>query len=216
MPAKQKSLDPNIMSQFTGSEHWYRFGIVPDITCTDGAKYVADTAGAYWLLDEIAIAQKYVKQVAAEEFQVWKLTVKPDSSAIPRLRGALEVLSPCRSRRPDRGLNRRPDPRQRGGSLAFSQIGSATVVRQQFFGMIYGLNLDEKFGTSWLETAGPVLRCDHDRIGMASLQCRSWTASVMQRFALSRDDRSERAKTVRSVERRLQTGRHLPAATGVP
>jgi hypothetical protein len=50
---------------------------------------------------------------------------------------AAEVLSPCRSRRPDRGLNRRPDPRQRDGSLAFSQIGSATVVRHQFFGMIY-------------------------------------------------------------------------------
>jgi NAD(P)-dependent dehydrogenase (short-subunit alcohol dehydrogenase family) len=37
----------------------------------------------------------------------------------------------------DRGLNRGPDPRQRDGSLAFSQLGSATVVRQQFFGMIY-------------------------------------------------------------------------------
>jgi len=79
--SKEKSLDPNIMSQFTGSEHWYRFGIVPNITCTDGAKYVADTAGAYWLLDEIAIAQKYVKEVAAEEFQVWKLAVNDDRSA---------------------------------------------------------------------------------------------------------------------------------------
>jgi hypothetical protein len=69
------------MSQFTGSEHWYRFGIVPDITCTDGAKYVADAAGTYWFLDEIAIAQKYVKEVAAEEFQVWKLIVKDDDSA---------------------------------------------------------------------------------------------------------------------------------------
>jgi hypothetical protein len=78
---KEKSLDPEIMSQFTGSEHWYRFGIVPDITCTDGAKYVADTAGAYWLLDEIALAQKYVKKVAAQEFQVWKLTVKDNDSA---------------------------------------------------------------------------------------------------------------------------------------
>jgi hypothetical protein len=78
---RKKSLDPDIMSQFTGSEHWYRFGIVPDITCTDGAKYVADTAGAYWLLDEIALAQKYVKEVAAQEFQVWKLTVKNDDSA---------------------------------------------------------------------------------------------------------------------------------------
>jgi hypothetical protein len=79
--ASEKSLDPNIMKQFTGSEHWYRFGIVPDITCTDGAKYVADTAGAYWLLDEIAIAQKFVKEVKAREFQVWKLTVNDDSSA---------------------------------------------------------------------------------------------------------------------------------------
>lgn len=78
---KEKSLNPEIMSQFSGSEHWYRFGIVPDITCTDGAKYVADTAGAYWLLDEIALAQKYVKEVAAQEFQVWKLTVKDDDSA---------------------------------------------------------------------------------------------------------------------------------------
>ena len=77
----KKSLDPNIISQFTGSEHWYRFGIVPDITCTDGAKYVADTAGAYWLLDEIALAQKYVKEVAAQEFQVWKLSVRDDRSA---------------------------------------------------------------------------------------------------------------------------------------
>jgi hypothetical protein len=78
---KAKSLDPDIMSQFTGTGHWYRFGIVPNITCTDGAKYVADTAGAYWLLDEIAIAQRFEKPVAAEEFQVWKLTVRDDDSA---------------------------------------------------------------------------------------------------------------------------------------
>jgi hypothetical protein len=78
---KEKSLDPDIMSQFTGSEHWYRFGLDPRITCTDGAKHVADTAGAYWLLDEIALAQRYVKEVAAEGFQVWKLAVNSDSSA---------------------------------------------------------------------------------------------------------------------------------------
>jgi hypothetical protein len=77
----KKSLDPSIMSQFTGMEHWYRHGLVRNITFTDGAKYVADTAGAYWLLDEIALAQKFDARVAAEEFQVWKLTVKDDHSA---------------------------------------------------------------------------------------------------------------------------------------
>ena len=76
-----KSLDQNILNQFTGSEHWYRHGLVPSIAFTDGAKYVADAAGAYWLLDEIALAQRYVKEVAAEEFQVWKLAINPDCKA---------------------------------------------------------------------------------------------------------------------------------------
>lgn len=41
---------------------------------TDGAKYVADEAGAYWLLDEIAINQTR-PEIKAEEFQVWTLKV---------------------------------------------------------------------------------------------------------------------------------------------
>jgi hypothetical protein len=76
-----KSLDPEIMNQFTGSEHWYRHPLASSITFTDGAKYVADAAGAYWLLNEIALAQRYVKEVAAEEFQVWTLAVNPDDTA---------------------------------------------------------------------------------------------------------------------------------------
>jgi hypothetical protein len=78
---KEKSLDPHIMGQFTGTAHWHRFGIDPRVTCTDGAKYVADTAGAYWLLEEIAFAQRLEIAVAAEGFQVWKLEVKDDDSA---------------------------------------------------------------------------------------------------------------------------------------
>ena len=42
---------------------------------TDGAKHVADAGGAYWLLDEIVLAQRYQKKVAAEEFQSWTLAV---------------------------------------------------------------------------------------------------------------------------------------------
>lgn len=70
------------LAQFTGSEQWYRHGLVRNILFTDGAKYVADKAGAYWLLDEIALAQRYEKSVAAEEFQLWKLTVNPDHTAV--------------------------------------------------------------------------------------------------------------------------------------
>jgi hypothetical protein len=69
------------LCQFTGSEHWYRHAINRNVLFTDGAKYVADTAGAYWLLDEIALIQPYDKRVADEEFQFWKLVVRPDRTA---------------------------------------------------------------------------------------------------------------------------------------
>jgi hypothetical protein len=72
------------LRQFSGSEHWYRHAVIKRISYTDGAKYVADTAGAYWLLDEIALAQNYSKQVAVEEFQLWKLSVRPDHTATLR------------------------------------------------------------------------------------------------------------------------------------
>lgn len=76
-----KALTAGDLRQFTGSEQWYRHGIVCDVLFTDGAKYLADQAGAYWLLDEIALAQRYDKNVAGEEFQVWTLKVKDDRTA---------------------------------------------------------------------------------------------------------------------------------------
>jgi hypothetical protein len=78
---KNAELIKSDLSQFSGSENWYRHGINRNVLFTDGAKYVADAGGAYWLLDEIAIIQPHNKAVAAEEFQVWKLTVRPDRTA---------------------------------------------------------------------------------------------------------------------------------------
>jgi len=48
----------------------------------DGVRAMVRAAGgAYWLLDEIALAQRYKKRVAAEEFQNWTLKVKDDNTA---------------------------------------------------------------------------------------------------------------------------------------
>ena len=76
---KQVEFKRNLL-QFTGTEYWYRHALVRSVLYTDGAKYVAESGGAYWLLDEIAFAQQGNRVVAAEEFQVWKLTVQPDQS----------------------------------------------------------------------------------------------------------------------------------------
>jgi hypothetical protein len=77
-----KSFNPSDLRQFTGSEHWYRHELVSSVLYTDGAKYVADTAGAYWLLDEIALAQKFGKAVQREEFQLWKLAVNDNAATL--------------------------------------------------------------------------------------------------------------------------------------
>jgi hypothetical protein len=79
--AKTVTLNKSDLARFTGTEQYYRHGINRRVLFTDGAKYVADAAGAYWLLDEIALIQPHNKQVAAEEFQVWKLIVQPDRTA---------------------------------------------------------------------------------------------------------------------------------------
>jgi len=76
-----KTLTKADLNHFTGSETWWRHALVRDILFTDGAKHVADTGGAYWLLDEIALAQRYKAKVAKQEFQVWTLKVKAGRSA---------------------------------------------------------------------------------------------------------------------------------------
>ncbi len=46
------AFDPSMLSQFTGTERYYRLN--RRCLITDGAKYLADEGGAYWLLDAAA------------------------------------------------------------------------------------------------------------------------------------------------------------------
>lgn len=80
MTQQQPSLTESDLRQFSGTEHWYRHALMRSILFTDGAKYVADTVSAYWLLDEIAFAQAD-KRIAAELFQLWKLKVHANQTA---------------------------------------------------------------------------------------------------------------------------------------
>lgn len=75
------TLTESQLRQFTGSENWYRHGINRSVLYTEGSQFLAEQGGAYWLLDIIAIAQQHESRVAQEEFQVWKLQVRPDRSA---------------------------------------------------------------------------------------------------------------------------------------
>ena len=69
---------------FTGTEHYYRYwyGISH---LTDGVKYLADTAGCYWLLDAIGSYQPELAKHADDRLrcmQFWRLVVNADKTAV--------------------------------------------------------------------------------------------------------------------------------------
>lgn len=65
------------LNQFCGTEHYYRY--TGGLKLTDGVKYLAEVAGAYWLLDIIASYQTEQK-IRNEHFQVWELKLSPDNA----------------------------------------------------------------------------------------------------------------------------------------
>ena len=80
--SKRPALDRLMLAQFTDSQNFYRHGLVREVLYTEGVEYVGDNAGAYWLLDEIALAQRHIISVKREDFQVWDLIVNADQTAL--------------------------------------------------------------------------------------------------------------------------------------
>jgi len=66
------------LNQFCGTQNYYRYTL--GLKLTDGVKYLADEAGAYWLLDIIASYQSK-PSIRKEPFQVWQLKLSPDNAA---------------------------------------------------------------------------------------------------------------------------------------
>jgi len=67
------------LEQFTGAMEYYRHPL--GILFTDGVKYLADKAGAYWLIDAIASYQ-IRGDIRRIPFQLWELKVNKDGTAI--------------------------------------------------------------------------------------------------------------------------------------
>jgi hypothetical protein len=70
------------LAQFTGTENYY-IHQMSKLRYTDGVAFLAEKAGAYWLLDLIGswqpeIIARYGDR--GKEFQAWRLVKKQDSS----------------------------------------------------------------------------------------------------------------------------------------
>lgn len=80
----------NQLAQFTGTEHYYR--LCPKVVLTDGAKYLADEAGCYWLMD------LYASHLARldpnrESFTCLKLSLRGTSAEIVIEDGNSQLLA---------------------------------------------------------------------------------------------------------------------------
>lgn len=66
------------LNQFSGGTlNYYRHALNRSIVFTDGVHYVATEAGAFWLIDKIALMQSEPK-FKSQPFQVWELTLTPN------------------------------------------------------------------------------------------------------------------------------------------
>ena len=75
MPATAAQLR-EFIAQATGFETHYRHAL-SGMSFSEGVKYIADEAGAYWLIDLILIASKFEKlQGKCEGLEFWRLTTK--------------------------------------------------------------------------------------------------------------------------------------------
>lgn len=69
------------LKQFTGSEVFYRHPLFGKCVYTEGVQYLAEKAGAYWLLDYI-FSKQGIEAIGKEEFQAWTVHVQENSSAL--------------------------------------------------------------------------------------------------------------------------------------
>lgn len=70
------------LAQFTGSQTFQRHGLVRRILLTEGAVALAESRGAWWLLDIIATEGAMLPQLKAEPWQSWKMAVADSRAEI--------------------------------------------------------------------------------------------------------------------------------------
>jgi hypothetical protein len=78
------------LSNFTGTENWYRHNLMHDTVYTDGVKYFAEKAGAYWFLD-IVDTELFPLQ-KKEGFLSITMTVANEQASIVATDGNLTTL----------------------------------------------------------------------------------------------------------------------------
>lgn len=74
------------LGQFTGTMNYHRWSVLfRNMVLTDGANYVAEKAGAFWLMDAIAshqISKNIRLNPRLQDFQLWELKVNKNKGVL--------------------------------------------------------------------------------------------------------------------------------------
>ena len=80
------------LAQFTGTHQWHKFSCLSKLLMSDGVQYLAEKAGAYWLMDVIGSYQMVCnKDEMLRDYQIWTLTVKDSKGVVKCLRDTNDV-----------------------------------------------------------------------------------------------------------------------------
>ena len=72
-PAERAQMVRDYAAHANGSENLHRL-TMGRMLCTDGVRYVAETCGAFWLIDLVG-SHQMTERVRREPFQVWELSI---------------------------------------------------------------------------------------------------------------------------------------------
>ena len=70
-----------LLKSYGGADIFYRNSLFRGYVYTEGVRYLAEEAGAYWLIDYI-LSHQLEPKLKKQPFQVWKIVVQNDSAAV--------------------------------------------------------------------------------------------------------------------------------------
>jgi hypothetical protein len=79
MATANRMVTVNDLAGFTGSDEFYQHW-TRRLVYTQGVLFLAENAGAHWLIDLIA-SHQLDKRLRTEDFQLWTLTIRSDKTA---------------------------------------------------------------------------------------------------------------------------------------
>lgn len=74
IPFDTSPLSQSDLDQFYGSDTFYRHPAFKQFCFTEGVQYLANSGGAYWLIEKIFACQSCVSTLSNQYFTTWTLT----------------------------------------------------------------------------------------------------------------------------------------------